>query len=313
MPAPPKRNSSSLPQPTPRNTTPELVDPRWVLKALAVVLAVALLCAWGTLCLLWYQGQWQLVLHPSREVPRVPPSLSSLCHEVHFYPDESGHPQIDGWLCSPEQRMNRMGVGSPVDPSMRTVLLLNDGSGGSTASMKSAMLLLNAHLNVLVFDYRGYGHSTGQHPTQVTMQQDADAAYRFLTDTQYIAPVIPYGLGLGASLAVTLAAQHHEIPAIILDAPDGDLTDRVARDPHSSLVPARLLFNQTFPLAEPLRALTTPKLLITYNTAQVSAALASAADPKVTVELPSPYDDALLPAIQRFLDQYAAPIPPLRR
>lgn len=322
MPPPRKPNpprTSSTPQSSQRrgaaqqNSAPELIDPRWLLKALAIVLAVALLLAWGTLCLLWYQGQWQLVLHPSREVPPMPAILSSLCHEVHFYPDESGHPQLDGWLCSPEQRFNRMVVGPSVDPSMRTVLLLNDGSGDSTASMNRAMSLLNAHLNVLLFDYRGYGHSTGQHPTQATMQQDADAAFRFLTDTQYIHPIVPYGHGIGASLAVNLATQHHEIPAIILDAPSGDLTDRVVRDAHSWLIPVRLLFHETFPLAEPLRTLATPKLLISYNTTQPSAALANAADPKVTVEVPSPDDAALLPAIQRFLDQYANPIPPLRR
>jgi hypothetical protein len=112
-----------------------------------------------------------------------------------------------------------------------------------------------------------------------------------------------YGQGIGASLATQLAAQHREIFAIILDAPDGDLTTRVAQDPHSSLVPARLLFNEPFPLAEPLSKLTTPKLLISYANS-TPAALANAADPKTTIELPSPADPALAPAIQRFVDQY---------
>src|ERR1700748_1053451 len=93
MPAPPKRNSSSRPQPPPRDTTPELVDPRWVLKALAVVLAVAFLCAWGTLCLLWYQGQWQLVLHPSRTIATTPASVGVQFIPVRFGTDVTGQPQ----------------------------------------------------------------------------------------------------------------------------------------------------------------------------------------------------------------------------
>jgi hypothetical protein len=138
------------------------------------------------------------------------------------------------------------------------------------------------------------------------MQQDAEFALTYLTSTQHIPPaqIILYGNGIGASLAVNLAAQHRQIPAIILDAPDGDLTERVVHDPHSSLVPARLLFNESFTLAQPLRTLSTPKLLISYDTSQTPTALVNAADPKVTLELSSENESALIPAIQRFVDQF---------
>src|ERR1700761_8407682 len=144
MPAPPKRNSSSLPQPTPRNTTPELVDPRWVLKALAVVLAVALLCAWGTLCLLWYQGQWQLVLHPSRTVTATPASIGLNFTELHFADDATGVPQLDGWLI-------------PASANAPTALFLHSADGSIADSLPRALTLHNAGLNVLLFDFRGYG------------------------------------------------------------------------------------------------------------------------------------------------------------
>ena len=276
-------------------TTSELIDPRWILKALAIILAVALLCAWGTLCLLWYQGQWQLVLHPSRNVTTTPASIGLKFTELHFADDPTGLPQLNGWLIPSD------------NTSAPTALLLHAADGSIADALPRALTLHNAGLNIFLFDYRGYGHSTGQHPTQATMQQDADAALNWLFYTQHIPPqnIILYGDGIGASLAVQLAAEHHDIPAIVLDAPDGDLTDRVLHDPHSSLVPARLLFNQTFPLAEPLSKLPTPKLLISYTNAQhPPAALANAADPKLTIELPSPNDPALIPAIQRFLDLY---------
>jgi uncharacterized protein len=297
MPAPPKRNSSSRPQPTPRNTTPELVDPRWVLKALAVTLVVALLFAWGTLCLLWYQGQWQLVLHPSRTVATTPASVGLNFTEFHFADDATGVPQLNGWLIPT--------AGNIFTPSAPTALLLHGADGSMPDALPRALTLHNAGLNVLLFDYRGYGRSAGQHPTQATMQQDAEAALNWLISTQHIPPsqIILYGNGIGASLAVNLAAQHHDIPAIVLDAPDGDLTDRVLHDAHSFLIPTRLLFHETFPLAEPLRTLTTPKLLISYSNSTPTA-LANAADPKITVELPSRNDPKLLSAIQGFLDLY---------
>jgi uncharacterized protein len=275
-----------------------MIDPRWLLKALAITLAVALLLAWGTLCLLWYQGQWQLVLHPSRTVATTPASVGLNFTELHFADDATGAPQLHGWLIP----------AAPADtltPAAPTALLLHAADGSIADALPRALTLHNAGLNVLLFDYRGYGRSVGPHPTEATMQQDAAAALNWLIATQHIPPqnIILYGNGIGASLAVTLATQHHDIPAVILDAPDGDLTDRVAHDPHSSLVPARLLFHETFPLAEPLRTLTTPKLLISYASSTPST-LANAADPKTTIELPSLNNPTLIPTIQRFVDEY---------
>lgn len=140
------------------------------------------------------------------------------------------------------------------------------------------------------------------------MQEDAAGALAFLTDTQHIAPsnIILFGSGLGASIATHLAAEHHDIPAIILDSPDGDLAQRAAADPRARLVPARWLFHQTFPLAEPLHTLPTPKLLISYTTAAPPLAIQRAADPKMAIELPTRNDPALPVAIHRFLDLYVA-------
>lgn len=289
--AAPQRSGASRP-----TGAPDLIDPRWILKALAIVLTFALLCAWGTLCLLWYQGQWQLVLHPAHTVDTTPASLGLDFTELHFDVDATGTPQLNGWLIP------------AANPSAPTALLLHGADGSDSSALPRAATLHNAGLNILLFDYRGYGRSTGQHPSQATMQQDADSALNFLISTQHIPAqnIILYGQGLGASLAVNLAAQHHNIPAIILDAPDGDLTDRVLRDAHSWLVPVRLLFHETFPLAAPLHTLATPKLLISYG-GNTPTSLTSAADPKVSIELPSPDDPALLPAIRRFVDQYAHP------
>jgi hypothetical protein len=273
-----------------------LIDPRWLVKALGLVLALALLCAYGTLCLLYYQGQWQLVLHPSRTVAATPASLGLPFTPLHFGVDATGEPQLTGWSIP----------AAVTPPSTPTVLLLHGADGSASDALPDALLLHNAGLNVLLFDYRGFGTSTGLHPNEDSMQTDAASALNWLTATQHVPPqqIILYGTGIGASLAVQLAAQHPEVGAIILDAPDGDLLDRAAHDPRSRLVPTRLLFNQTFPLAAPLATLTTPKLLITYNAARTPSALANAANPKTTLELPSPAAPALLPAIQRFVDEY---------
>ena len=293
-PQPPRPTPPRVPQ----SQSPQLIDPRWVLKALAAVFAVALLFAYATLCLLFYQGQWQLVLHPSRTVATTPASLGLAFNEVHIFP-VAGQPQLDGWLIP------------AADTSAPTALILHGADGSIADALPSAHTLHDAGLNVLLFDYRGFGRSTGQHPTQLSMQEDAAGALAYLTDTQHTAPsnIILFGSGLGASVATRLTADRHNIPAIILESPDGDFAERAYADPRARLVPTRWLFHETFPLADTLHTLATPKLLISYTTATPPLVVQRAADPKVTLELPSRNDPALPTAIHRFLGTYVTHAP----
>ena len=244
-----------------------LVEVSWILKALAVVVLVALLCAYITMCVLFSHGQWQLVLHPSRTVAATPASLNLPFTEVHFGVDETGIPQLTGWWIPADS--------SATGTTNNTALILHAADGNLADALPSAQLLHAQHLNVLLFDYRGYGQSLGQHPTQSSMQADAADALTFLTTTRSIpaTSIVIYGTGLGASLAVHLCAQNPWIPALILQSPDGDLTDRAAHDPRSKIVPFKFLFNQTFPLASPLQTLPTPKLLLPTPPNQAALAL----------------------------------------
>jgi len=279
----------------------EVVDPRWILSALAGMLLLAVLCAWIAVCALFYRGQWQLVLQPSRTVSMTSAQVGLASTEVHFGVDSSGQPQLDGWWIPSDS------------PSRPTVLLLHGGQGSISDALPAVQTLHDAQLNVLLFDYRGFGHSLGQHPTQSLMQGDAESALRYLTEIRSIpvASVVVFGTGAGASPAVALCAAHKEIPALILVDPDGDFRSRVRQDPRSRMVPVGLLFNQDFPLAAPLETLTTPKLLISSTSGPTPLILQQAADPKATVELPSKSDrQALRQAVTRFLATYLTEAPP---
>jgi uncharacterized protein len=280
----------------------EVVDPRWIISVLAGMLLLAVLCAYVAVCALFYRGQWQLVLQPSRTVAQTPPSAGLQATEVHFGVDASGQPQLDGWWI-------------PADASATprpTALLLHGGEGSLSDAIPTAQLLHNAELNVLLFDYRGFGHSLGQHPTQQLMQTDAASALRYLTDIRSVpaSSIVVFGEGLGASLAVNLCASHKELPALILESPKGDFDQSVRTDPRTRLAPVGLLFNQTFPLTAPLRTLATPKLLISFPAGSVPSNLQDAANPKTTLELPSPASEqALHQAIVRFLATYLQTAP----
>lgn len=283
-----------------RGTNPpemiDLVDPGWILKALGGMLALGIVCAYITLCIIFSHAQWQLVLHPSRAVATTPASLNLAFTEVRFGVDASGQPQLDGWWIPGDQ------------PASRTALLLHGADGSIADALPSAEALHQLHLNVLLFDYRGYGRSSGTHPSQLTMQQDTHTALEYLMQSQNLPPtqIVVYGHGLGAPLALQLCATIEiECPAMILDAPDGDLLARASADPRAKIVPMSLLFHERFPLAEPLQSATVPKLLISYNTNSAPPVLKDAHDPKMLAELKTGDTSAYLATLRRFLDEYA--------
>jgi pimeloyl-ACP methyl ester carboxylesterase len=220
---------------------------------------------------------------------------------VHFAPNDAGQPQLTGqWLAAQGgERYSKL-----------TILFLPGGDGSLSNSVATITELQGLGLNVFAFDYRGYGFSADLHPGQQRMTEDAEAAWRYLTATRRVSSttIIPYGVGVGASLAAGLAANHPDTPAIILDSPYADLLD-VARHESPNLLPVSLLFRERFPLREPLSGLHTPKLLLATAGTATPAAFATAADPKLTVFLHSRTGPLFDQAISRFLGQYLNPSP----
>src|SRR5437868_3074689 len=149
--APMPRPTSKPARPTkPQPAPPEVVSPAWLITALVLTMVAALVCGYLTLCLLFYQGQWQLVLRPTR-TSAGPTSIAGIPYElVRFDPDESATPQLTGWWIP-------AAAGSRYAPII--ILFLPDGNGSLVNSIPSLASLHNLGLNVFAFDYRGYGQS----------------------------------------------------------------------------------------------------------------------------------------------------------
>jgi pimeloyl-ACP methyl ester carboxylesterase len=289
-----------------------VVNPVWLLKALAVCVIAALLCGYATLCFLFYQGDWQLVLHPSHTVDRTPAQVGLAYSSIRFDASETGQPRLTGWWIPAAAE-----AGFQRRYSAYTVLYLHDGSGSLSETVPTLAHLHAAGLNVFAFDYRGFGgRDSSSHPSAESMAQDSGAALEYLTGTRHIAArsIVPYGVGLGASLAANLAQAHTDLPAIVLDNPDPDPASTAAAQRPSHIVPVRLLFGKQFNISTPIASLKTPKLLIAggpnsalpaWDTARLQTLFQKAVSPRFTVTLPPRNGDAeYQAALNRFLDQY---------
>ncbi len=309
---PPAKPRPAVRPAPPRSSPPEVVDPIWLVKALGICVIAALICAYATLCLLFYQGDWQLVLHPTRSVDRTPAQAGLDYTSIRFDASETGQPRLTGWWIPAAS-------GSGFEPAhaSSTILYLHDGSGSLSDTIPALARLHATGLNVFAFDYRGFGASdASSHPSAERMAQDTIAALDYLTSTRHIpaSNVIPYGVGLGASLAAVLAQSHPELPAVILDNPNPDPASTALVEHPSRIVPVRMLFGDQFDIAQPIAALKAPKLLIAggpnspaqiNNPEHLQALFQRAASPHFVVTLPPHSGDGDYgAALSRFLDQY---------
>jgi fermentation-respiration switch protein FrsA (DUF1100 family) len=167
-------------------------------------------------------------------------------------------------------------------------------------------------LNLLAFDYRGYGESEGV-PTEAGLSQDADAAYRYLREQRGVPAdrIIVFGHSLGSAVAVDLASRV-PVGGLIVE---GALTSVVERGQELyPYIPVRWIAGTRFASIDKIARVTVPKLFL-HATGDEVIPLAhgrrlyqAASAPKTFVELQGGHGDAFdldsanyFGSIERFL------------
>ena len=244
------RRGQSLPAHASRHPT---VSGRWLLAALGLALLAAVFCAWCALCLLFWQGSWQFVYHPASQVAQTPASAGVAFDPVEFAATDAGVARLKGWWIPAES----------AGPFSRFTVLFLHGQDGNLGDTVDALTRLHAAgVNVLAFDYRGYGQSQFVRPSEARWRQDADWALQYLTETRHINPgaIVLDGTGLGANLALEVAARHPSLAGVIVGAPVEAPMSAVFSDARARLVPARLLVRDRYDLDAPAEDLRIPLL-----------------------------------------------------
>jgi pimeloyl-ACP methyl ester carboxylesterase len=218
---------------------PATVSGRWLLGAVALTIGAALICAWCAFCLLFWQGSWQLLYHPAAAITRTPASAGLTFDAVGFATTDAGTPRLAGWwiAAAPGAKFARL-----------TVLYLHGQDGNLGATVDALARLHAAGVNVLAFDYRGYGQSQFVPPSEAHWRQDAEWAIAYLTGTRHVAPgaIVLDGTGLGANLALEEAAAHPELAGVIVESPITDPARAIFSDARARMVPARLLVRDRY-------------------------------------------------------------------
>jgi len=276
---------------------PPTVSGRWLLTAFTITILLAACCGYGALCLLFYQGQWQLLFHPSRSISSTPASEGVAFNDIRFDVDETGSPRLDGWWipASPQGRY-----------AADTMLYLHGNRGSLSDSVPALRELHDLGINVFAIDYRGFGISVGRHPTERLATQDSIAAWTYLTDTRHIPArdLVVFGDGVGATFAAHLAAQF--APAgIILENPNPPASSVFATDARVRILPMFLLQKEKLdPTGDLVRA-HLPRLFIERGADEGRAhqLFEVSSYPKQYFDLRSSSPAEVAAILRRFLDQ----------
>jgi fermentation-respiration switch protein FrsA (DUF1100 family) len=137
----------------------------------------------------------------------------------------------------------------------RAVVLYSHGNAEDLGDVKPLLEILRHHqLDVLGYDYEGYGTSSGA-PSEAHLESDILAAYEHLTIGRKIDPkrIVVYGRSVGSGPSVWLASTH-PVGGLVLES--------AFASPFRVVTRVRLLPWDPFPNLERMASLKCPVLVI---------------------------------------------------
>ena len=143
----------------------------------------------------------------------------------------------------------------------RGTLLFSHGNAGNISHRLDSLRIFNdLGLNVLMYDYRGYGQSTGR-PSEQGVYKDAEAAFDWLVEQRDVSPeqVVLFGRSLGGAVSAELATRR-PAACLITESTFSSVPD-VAAEIYW-WIPVRWLARLRFDAADALTRTELPVLII---------------------------------------------------
>jgi uncharacterized protein len=182
---------------------------------------------------------------PSREIIETPDRAGLHHRDLRLETDDGE--RLHGWW-----------IGAGTD-SLGHLLLCHGNAGNIGDRVLHAALLTAIGFDVLLFDYRGYGRSSGS-PSEAGTYRDARAALRFLLEQPRVdrSRVFYLGESLGGAVALNLALERPPAGLVLLSAFTGV---RELGRLHYPFVPAALV-PDAYPALRRIHELRAPLLVL---------------------------------------------------
>lgn len=200
---------------------------------------------YGAFLSLVFLFQSHLLYFPMKKIEATPTD-AGLSYEPVRIVTEDGM-TLDSWFI-------------PADKPRGVLLFFHGNAGNISHRLDSLRIFHRLGLSVLIFDYRGYGRSTGT-PSEEGTYRDAEAAWRYLTEQRHVPQkeMVFFGRSLGAAIAAYMAVRHPPA-ALILESAFISVPD-LAADLYPFL-PARRLSRFSYRTIEHLKTVSCPVLVV---------------------------------------------------
>jgi acetyl esterase/lipase len=190
-----------------RSLSPKLpisTSKKWLIRFRWLAIGYSIFCT-----LLFFQQQ-RLMFFPFRDYPHTP-DLYKLNYQDVWLPIPTRSGKVDrlhGWWI-PAEKSN-----API------MLYFHHNAVNIGANVSQARQFHKLGYSILLMDYRGFGQSEGDFPTESQVYEDAQAAWNYLTQDRKISAkqIVIYGHSIGGAIAIDLASKHPEASALIVQS-----------------------------------------------------------------------------------------------
>ena len=174
-----------------------------LLALIAAVTALASLSACTTLD----DFQRKVIFRPSKETGRTPAEFQAKFEDV-WLRSGADKGKLHAWWI-PAAKNGAAGADVASTANAPSVLYLHGAAYGISSNLPRIMKLVDEGFSVLAVDYRGFGLSDGELPSETTAYEDAHAAWAELIRRAPNAQHFIYGHSLGGAMAMELALSAH--------------------------------------------------------------------------------------------------------
>jgi uncharacterized protein len=235
------------------------------------------------------------IFFPTSDIVMTPHSAGLPYDDVTF--SAADGTKLHGWFI-------------PGDPQEPVILFFHGNAGNISHRLDSLQIFNRLGLSVLIFDYRGYGRSTGR-PSEAGTHEDARAAWRHLVEERGVPAgrIVLFGRSLGGAIAARLATEHRP-RALILESTFRSVPALAAEI--YWFLPVRWLARIQYPVEEWIRTVDAPLLVIHSREDEIipfghgKALYAAAAGPKQLLELRGGHNTGFLVSGSRYIEGIAA-------